>query len=207
MLKFLTFYTIEIYCNEIIRKVLIKKIMNNKKYSFENLNIIGLTEAEVSLRQKEEGYNEISAAKKRNILNIAIEIITEPMFLLLVGCALIYLIIGDIHEALMLFSFVIIIMGITFFQENKTEKALESLRDLSSPRALVIREGKQKRIAGKEVVRGDMIVLTEGDRVPADAIIVDCANLSVDESLLTGESVSVRKQPMVNEKKNRYTRR
>jgi Ca2+-transporting ATPase len=84
-------------------------------------------------------------------------------------------------------------MGITLYQERKTERALEALRDLSSPRALVIREGKQKRIAGREVVRGDILVLSEGDRVPADAIVLSCVNLSVDESLLTGESVPVRK--------------
>jgi len=84
-------------------------------------------------------------------------------------------------------------MGITLYQERKTERALEALRDLSSPRALVIRDGEQKRIAGREVVRGDIIVLSEGDRVPADAVLVSCVNLSVDESLLTGESVPVRK--------------
>jgi len=71
--------------------------------------------------------------------------------------------------------------------------ALEALRDLASPRALVIRDGVQKRISGREVVRGDIIVLSEGDRVPADAIVLSCVNLSVDESLLTGESVPVRK--------------
>ncbi len=84
-------------------------------------------------------------------------------------------------------------MGITIFQERKTERALEALRDLSSPRALVIRDGEHKRIAGKEVVPGDLIVLSEGDRVPADAELLSCTNLSADESLLTGESVSVRK--------------
>jgi Ca2+-transporting ATPase len=84
-------------------------------------------------------------------------------------------------------------MGITLYQERKTERALEALRDLSSPRALVIRDGHEKRIAGREVVRGDILVVKEGDRVPADAILLSCSNLSVDESLLTGESVSVRK--------------
>ncbi len=93
----------------------------------------------------------------------------------------------------MLLSFVFVIMGITLYQERKTERTLEALRDLSSPRALVIRDGVQKRIAGREVVRGDVLVLAEGDRVPADALVLSCTNLSVDESLLTGESVPVRK--------------
>jgi P-type Ca2+ transporter type 2C len=90
-------------------------------------------------------------------------------------------------------GFVFVIMGITFYQERKTERALESLRDLSSPRALVIRDGEEKRIAGRDVVPGDLIILSEGDRVPADAVLLSCTNLSADESLLTGESASVRK--------------
>ena len=93
----------------------------------------------------------------------------------------------------MLLAFVLIVMGITFYQERKTERALEALRDLSSPRALVIRDGEEKRIAGRDLVPGDLIVLSEGDRVPADAVLLSCTNLSADESLLTGESVSVRK--------------
>jgi Ca2+-transporting ATPase len=93
----------------------------------------------------------------------------------------------------MLLGFVFVVVGITLFQERKTERALEALRDLSSPRALVIRGGKQTRIPGRDVVRGDVIVLNEGDRVPADAVLLSCINLSVDESLLTGESVPVRK--------------
>ena len=115
------------------------------------------------------------------------------MFLLLVAGSLIYFILGDLQEALMLMGFVFVVMGITLYQERKTERALEALRDLSSPRALVIRDGVHKRIPGREVVPGDLIVLSEGDRVPADAELLFCTNLSADESLLTGESVSVRK--------------
>jgi len=94
----------------------------------------------------------------------------------------------------MLMSFVVVIIGITVYQEQKTERALEALRNLSSPRALVIRDGEQKRIPGREVVTGDMLILAEGDRVPADGILLSCNNVSVDESLLTGESVPVRKR-------------
>jgi Ca2+-transporting ATPase len=89
------------------------------------------------------------------------------MFLLLVAGELVYLLLGDLQEALMLMGFVLVVMGITFYQERKTERTLEALRDLSSPRALVIREGRERRIAGREVVPGDLIVLAEGDRVPA----------------------------------------
>ena len=120
-------------------------------------------------------------------------VVREPMFLLLVACGTLYLILGDIQEAIMLLGFVLVVMGITLYQERKTERALEALRDLTSPRASVIRGGEQKRIAGREVVTGDIVVLHEGDRVPADATLISCINLSADESLLTGESVAVRK--------------
>jgi Ca2+-transporting ATPase len=153
----------------------------------------GLSEAEAAELLKDVGYNELPSAKPRSVFAIAFEVAKEPMFLLLVAGGLIYLLLGDLQEALMLMGFVLVIMGITFYQERKTERALESLRDLSSPRALVIREGEEKRIAGKDVVPGDLIVLAEGDRVPADAVLLSCTNLSADESLLTGESVSVRK--------------
>jgi P-type Ca2+ transporter type 2C len=153
----------------------------------------GLSEAEAAELLKDVGYNELPSAKPRSVFAIAFEVAKEPMFLLLVAGGLVYLLLGDLQEALMLMGFVLVIMGITFYQERKTERALESLRDLSSPRALVIRGGEEKRIAGRDVVPGDLIVLVEGDRVPADSVLLSCTNFSADESLLTGESVSVRK--------------
>jgi Ca2+-transporting ATPase len=153
----------------------------------------GLSDAEATELLRIEGYNELPSAKPRSVLAMAFEVAREPMFLLLVAGGLIYLFLGDLQEALMLLGFVLVVMGITFYQERKTEKALEALRDLSSPRALVIREGEEKRIAGREVVPGDLLVLSEGDRVPADAVLLSSTNLSADESLLTGESVPVRK--------------
>lgn len=155
--------------------------------------IAGLTGDEVSERLKRDGYNELPASKKRSIFTIALDVAREPMFLLLVACGVIYLMSGEIEEALMLLFFVFVVMGITFYQERKTERALEALRDLTSPRALVIRNGEEERIAGRDVVRDDILVLNEGDRVPADAVLLSCGNLKVDESLLTGESVPVRK--------------
>lgn len=153
----------------------------------------GLSEDEASKLLKDVGHNELPSAKPRSVLAIALEVFREPMFLLLVAGGLVYLLLGDLQEALMLMGFVLVVIGITFYQERKTERALEALRDLSSPRALVIREGEEKRIAGRDVVPGDLIILSEGDRVPADAVLLSCTNLSVDESLLTGESASVRK--------------
>lgn len=161
--------------------------------TFDTTQIRGLSGPEVAERLKDEGYNELPSTQKRSVFAIAFAVIHEPMFLLLVACGGIYLLLGDIREALMLLSFVFVVMGITLYQERKTERALEALRDLSSPRALVIREGEPKRIPGREVVRDDILLLAEGDRVPADAVLLSCLNLSVDESLLTGESVPVRK--------------
>lgn len=153
----------------------------------------GLAQAEADERLKEDGFNELRAEKKRNMPDIAIDTMREPMFLLLVACGVIYFFVGDVEGALMLLAFVFVVIGITIYQEGKVERALEALRDLSSPRARVIRGGKQIVIPGREVVRGDTIILSEGDRVPADAAILSCSNLMVDESLLTGESAAVRK--------------
>lgn len=152
-----------------------------------------MSESEASFRQKTEGYNEIPQSNQRNVYAIAFEVIREPMFLLLVSCGVLYMLMGELSDALMLLGFVFVIMGITIVQERRTEHALEALRDLSSPRALVIREGVRKRIAGREVVRGDTLILSEGDRVPADAVFRKAINVYVDESLLTGEALPVRK--------------
>ncbi len=155
--------------------------------------LTGLSEQEVSQRLQAEGYNELPASDRRNIWGIIWEIAREPIFLLLLGCGGIYLFLGDAQEALILLGFIFFIVGINLYQEQKTEKSLEALRDLSSPRALVIRDGHRKRIAGREVVRGDLIVIAEGDRIPADGILLWSTHLTVDESLLTGESLPVRK--------------
>ncbi|MFH0856030.1 MAG: cation-translocating P-type ATPase [Candidatus Omnitrophota bacterium] len=163
------------------------------KAEFDINNITGLSETQALLRIKQEGYNELPCQKKKNIFLIFFEVIREPMLLLLIGSGLVYLFLGEARDAAMLLTFVFVVIGITFYQERKTARALEALRNLSSPRALVIRDGKQKRIAGRFVVREDIIILREGDRVPADAVILSCSNLAVDESLLTGESMPVRK--------------
>lgn len=162
-------------------------------YGLDISSITGLSERDAVKRLGEEGYNEIPGTRERSILAIGMEVVREPMFLLLIAGGAIYFLLGDTREAVMLLGFVLVVMGITLYQERKTERALEALRDLSSPRALVIRDGEQKRIAGREVVRDDVIVLSEGDRVPADAVLISCVSLLVDESLLTGESVPVRK--------------
>lgn len=161
--------------------------------NFQREKFQGLTHEQVKEKQRVSGLNELPGSKPKNIFLQAFEVVNEPMFMLLVACGGLYLLLGDIQEGFMLLGFVFVIMGIEFYQERKTEKALDALKDLASPRALVIREGIEKRIAGREVVTDDLIVLQEGDRVPADAVVLYSLNLMADESMLTGESVPVRK--------------
>jgi Ca2+-transporting ATPase len=156
--------------------------------------ITGLSGQEAARRLREAGFNELPISKPKSLLRIAGDLLREPMLLLLVSCSVIYFLLGDVREAVVLSVFVNLVIGIEIYQQQKTERALEALRDLSSPRALVIRDGQRQRIAGREVVPGDILVLSEGDRVPADAALFSATNLTVDESLLTGESVPVRKQ-------------
>ena len=155
----------------------------------------GLGEDEAARRLASYGPNELPSTKRRDVLRIALEVVREPMLLLLVAGGTIYLAVGDLYEALILLVSVFVVMGITIYQEGKTERALEALRDLSSPRALVIRAGAQRRIAGRDVVPGDLVLLHEGDRVPADGVLLECNEFSADESLLTGESLPVAKRP------------
>ena len=154
----------------------------------------GLTEVEARQRLARDGPNELPTSKPRSVLRLLGDVASEPMFLLLVACGAVYMVLGDRHEALMLLGFVFVIMGITFFQQRRTERSLEALRDLSSPRALVVRDGQARRITGRELVYGDTVLLAEGDRVPGDMHLVESSNLAVDESLLTGESAPVTKQ-------------
>ena len=162
---------------------------------------VTLSEAEAAERLASEGYNELPSSARRSFFSLAFGVVREPMFLLLAACGAVYLVLGDVQEAFMLLGFVFFVMGLTLYQERKTEHALDALRDLSSPRALVVRDGAERRIAGREVVRGDILIVNEGDRVPADAHLHSCLNMLVDESLLTGESVPVRKSDDASESK------
>jgi Ca2+-transporting ATPase len=160
----------------------------------------GLTQTEAERIREKSGFNELPSSKPKGIGRIAMEVMKEPMFLLLIACAGLYLVLGKPGEGLVLLPSVFIIILITFFQYRKTEKALEALKSLSSPRALVLRDGKEIRIPGREVVPGDLLILHEGDRIAADGNILESVNLTVDESILTGESLPVSK-PMESDPK------
>ncbi|MBY0243264.1 MAG: ATPase, partial [Burkholderiaceae bacterium] len=155
--------------------------------------LTGLSSAEAQQRLQTEGWNDLPSAKPRSLFAIAWAVLREPMFILLIACGSVYLVLGNKEDAYILLGSVVIIMGMSFAQERKSERALEALRDLASPRALVLRDGEQQRIPGRDVVRGDIIFLAEGDRIPADAVLFASQNMTIDESLLSGESVPVRK--------------
>lgn len=159
----------------------------------------GLSHDEVQARLKKFGYNELPSAKPKTIGQIALEVVKEPMFVLLVTCGALYMLLGDYREGSIMLASILVIIFITFYQSQKTERALDALKQMSAPRALVVRDGVQGRIPGREVVPGDLLVLNEGDRVAADATIVDMVSLAVDESMLTGESVAVNKSAANND--------
>ncbi len=151
----------------------------------------GLSAAEARQRLASDGPNELPVSKPRSVLRLAREVASEPMFLLLVACGAVYMVLGNRQEALMLLGFVFVVMGISFVQQRRSERSLAALRDLSSPRALALRDGAPVRIAARELVLGDTVLLAEGDRVPADVRLVEVSGFAVDESLLTGESEPV----------------
>lgn len=154
----------------------------------------GLSSIEAKKSFSSIGSNEILLEKNNTFIKIFLEILKEPMFILLILAATLYLLLGDFQEGVMLLGFVVITIGFTLFQEYKAEKAITALRNLSSPRSLVLRDGIAKRISSIEIVPEDIIFLSEGDRIPADGVLISENEFVVDESTLTGESVSVHKE-------------
>ena len=153
----------------------------------------GLTRGEAARRLIAEGYNDLPAAQPPGVARAILSLLAEPMFLLLCAAVGLYVLLGNVREALVLASSLVVVVTITVLQERRSERALAALRELSSPRAAVMRDSELQRIAGREVVRGDIALLSEGDRVPADGLLLEATDLMVDESLLTGEAAPVSK--------------
>lgn len=153
----------------------------------------GLSSVEASQRLLRDGPNELPTERPRSLLRQIWSVVREPMLLLLLAAGAINFLLAEVLDAVILASFVLLVIGISLYQRHKTENALGALRNLSSPRALVLRDGARARIAGREVVPGDLVILAEGDRVPADGVLIEAINLCIDESALTGESVAVSK--------------
>ncbi len=155
----------------------------------------GLSSVQAAQRLQKDGPNSLPGDQRRSLRDIAWETLQDPMFALLLAAGALYLVLGDLQEGGVLFGLVLVVLALTLYQEGRTENALAALRNLSSPRALVVRDGVRQRIGGSEVVCGDVLVLSEGDRIAADAVLLEGNDVQVDESLLTGEAVAVGKLP------------
>ncbi|HEU0035611.1 MAG TPA: cation-translocating P-type ATPase [Kofleriaceae bacterium] len=155
----------------------------------------GLTTADAARKRAEHGRNELAAREHRSRLQVIASVLREPMLVLLLGAIAIYLVFGDLAEAIALGVSLLVIITITILQERRAERALDALRELASPHARVIRDGAWTELDARELVPGDLIHVAEGDRVPADAVMRAGTPLAIDESLLTGESVPVLREP------------
>ncbi len=157
-----------------------------------------LTDSEARDRLRRYGPNTLPAAHKQTLFSIAFATLKEPMLVLLLSTGVVYLAVGDLREAVAILASIFLVIGISVVQKQRTERTLEALRDLTSPRALVVRAEGTRRVPAREVVPDDIVVLNEGDRVPADGQLVESVVLALDESLLTGESLPVQKQAVVD---------
>lgn len=174
----------------------------------KKISIAGLSSAEAKRLQQQYGKNELKPQKKEHFLKKVLHIIFEPMFLLLIVAAVIYFILGEPRDGSIMLIFVIGIISIDAIQEWKTDKTLNALKDLSAPHATVIRGGKETVIASTDLVPGDLMLIYEGVKIPADGIVVKCSDLCVEESSLTGEAEGVWKVTYENaEPSNDYWRK
>lgn len=148
---------------------------------------LGLTSEEAHQRQQQFGRNELAASKKSGILTHILHVLLEPMFLLLLGAAGIYLILGEPHDAFVMLTFIVAMISIEVIQEWKTDRTLNALKDLSTPKIAVLRDGHEQVILSTELVPRDVMIIHEGIKIPADGTILQCNDLCVDESSLTGE--------------------
>ncbi len=153
----------------------------------------GLSEETARARLQDEGPNELPQPDRKSTLRLLREVLSEPMFALLLGAAVLYLLFGEPRDAAVLGASVVVVVALDLYQERRAERALEALRDLTVPEVVVLRGGLRRAVPAREVVRGDWVALAEGDRVVADGEVRAGIGLLVDESLLTGESVPVRK--------------
>jgi len=154
----------------------------------------GLSENEARRRLAQFGANELPRAEDRSFTRIALGTLREPMFMLLGGAAVLYLGLGDLAEGLFLLAGALLAMLLVVVQEARSERALRALRDLSAPHARVIRAGAERTIAARELVPGDIYLVSEGERLHADGLLVGGDALMVDEAALTGESAPVTKR-------------
>ena len=159
----------------------------------------GLDSQSARLLLQTHGPNALAREAAKSLWSSAGDVVREPMFLLLMACLTLYWVLGEWRESAALMVSVVAVMGITLVQARRTTRAMDALKDMASPRALVIRDGERRRISAQDLVPGDLMVLLEGDRVPADGVLLEVNNLHTDESLLTGESLPVPKRAASHE--------
>ena len=158
------------------------------------MDLRGLDPSDARRILGEEGENLLPQERLQPLFRKILALLSEPMLFLLLGGGVVYFFLGDRSEGTILLSFVLVVLGMTFFQKRKTEQALTALAQVAAPRTTVIRGGERMRLPVRQVVRGDLVVLEEGDRVPADLRLLE-GRLQIDESLLTGEPLPVLKLP------------
>jgi len=151
----------------------------------------GLTSTKAKELQEQFGKNELTAEKKESFFHKILEVLSEPMFLLLIIAAVVYFVLGEPRDGAIMLVFVLGIISIDVIQEWKTDQTLNALKDLSAPHITVIRDGEEKNINSADLVPGDLMLIAEGVKIPADGEVVKCSDLCVDESSLTGEAEGV----------------
>lgn len=173
-----------------------------------NENTQGLTSEQAKKLQEEYGRNELTPRKKESFFRKIWEVLSEPMFLLLIAAAVIYFILGEPRDGAIMLIFVIGIISIEAIQEWKTDKTLSALRNLSAPQIRVIRDGEEKTVGSVDLVPGDLMLISEGVKIPADGLVLKANDLRVDESSLTGEPEGVWKTAGAQDQENNdYWRR
>ena len=169
------------------------------KFNGFNGDYTGLTDEEVKELQDQFGKNELVPEKKATLFGKMLQVLKEPMFLLLFGTAMLYFLLGEPRDGLIMIGFVVFMSGINLFQEWRTDRTLQALKDLSSPRIRVIRNSELYTIDSRDLTVGDLVLLEEGDKIPADGRVIELFDLAVDESTLTGESEVVWKKVVLTE--------
>src|SRR5690554_5545910 len=164
-------------------------------------HLTGLSEEELKISQSKFGYNHSDSIKKNTWYNMLLAILKEPMLLLLIAVAVIYVIVGNYSEAAFMLGAIIAVSGISFYQDNRSKKALEALEKLNEPLSTVIRMAKVAQIPTHEIAVGDLCIIEEGKMINADGRIVHSNDFSVNESALTGESYSVFKSAETEDRK------
>lgn len=154
-------------------------------------NLVGLSEEELRLSRSKHGLNQSASLQKGSWYSMLLDILKEPMLLLLMAVAAIYFIVGDYSEAIFMLVAIVIVSGISFYQDSRSKKALEALEKLNEPLSTVIRNGALSQVPTPEIAVGDLCLVEEGNMINADGIIVYSSDFSVNESSLTGESYSV----------------